>query len=143
VLLQARTWGGPQFDEGSGVATAQDNSVYVTGTTLSFGAGDRDALKYDATGVLAWQRTFGTAPSEPFFRADEFARAVAVSPDELAIYISGQFGNGSLFLARFDPAGTLVWTIFVKCDSAGLIITGRCGSLTWIRFDGASPIQMP
>ncbi len=48
VLLQERTWGGPQFDEGSGVATAPDNSVYVTGTTLSFGAGDRDAflLKY-------------------------------------------------------------------------------------------------
>ena len=39
VLLQERTWGGPQFDEGSGVATAPDNSVYVTGTTLSFGAG--------------------------------------------------------------------------------------------------------
>jgi hypothetical protein len=66
-------------------------------------------LKYNATGVLAWQRTFGTAPSEPFVRADEFGRAVAVSPDGLAIYISGQFGNGSLFLARFDPAGTLVW----------------------------------
>jgi hypothetical protein len=111
VLLQERTWGGPQFDEGSGVATAPDNSVYVTGTTLSFGAGDRDAflLKYNATGALAWQRTFGTAPSEPFGRADEFGRAVAVSPDGLAIYISGQFGNGSLFLARFDPAGTLVW----------------------------------
>src|SRR4029453_1507582 len=54
VLLQERTWGGPQFDEGSGVATAPDNSVYVTGTTLSFGAGDRDAflLKYDANGAL-------------------------------------------------------------------------------------------
>ena len=66
VLLQERTWGGPQFDEGSGVATAPDNSVYVTGTTLSFGAGDRDAflLKYNANGALAWQRTFGTAPSE-------------------------------------------------------------------------------
>jgi hypothetical protein len=111
VLLQERTWGGSQFDEGSGVATAPDNSVYVTGTTLSFGAGDRDAflLKYNATGTLAWQRTFGTAPGEPFFRADEFGRAVAVSPDGLAIYISGQFGNGSLFLARFDPAGALVW----------------------------------
>ena len=27
VLLQERTWGGSQFDEGSGVATAPDNSV--------------------------------------------------------------------------------------------------------------------
>lgn len=111
VLLQERTWGGPQFDEGSGVATAPDNSVYVTGTTLSFGGGDRDAflLKYDATGALVWQRTFGTAPGEPSFLADDFGRAVAVSPDGLAIYISGRFGNGSVFVARFDPAGTLVW----------------------------------
>ena len=109
VLLQERTWGGPQFDAGSGIATAPDNSVYVTGTTLSFGAGDRDAflLKYDASGALVWQRTFGTSPSE--LRADEFGRAVAVSPDGQAIYIAGQFGDGSLFLARFDPAGTLVW----------------------------------
>ncbi len=141
VLLQERTWGGPQFDEGSGVATAPDNSVYVTGTTLSFGAGDRDAflLKYDATGALVWQRTFGTAPSEPFFRADEFGRAVAVSPDGQAIYISGQFGNGSLFLARFDPAGTLVWQRTwgengsiangVAATNTDVYVTGGTGSL--------------
>ena len=104
VLLQERTWGGSQFDAGAGVATAPDNSVYVTGTTLSFGAGDRDAflLKYDATGALVWQRTFGTAPGEPFFRADDFGQAVAVSPNGEAIYISGHLGNGLLFVARFD-----------------------------------------
>jgi hypothetical protein len=111
VLLQERTWGGSQFDAGAGVATAPDNSVYVTGTTLSFGAGDRDAflLKYDATGGLVWQRTFGTAPGEPFFRADDFGQAVAVSPNGEAIYISGHLGNGLLFVARFDSFGTLVW----------------------------------
>jgi uncharacterized delta-60 repeat protein len=111
VLIQQRTWGGPDLDEGSAVATAPDNSVYVAGTTLSFGAGDRDAvlLKYDAAGTLVWQRTFGTPPSEPFLRADEFAQGVAVSPDGSGIYITGQFGNGSVFVAKFDPAGTLVW----------------------------------
>ena len=111
VLIQQRTWGGPDLDEGSAVATAPDNSAYVAGTTLSFGVGDRDAvlLKYDAAGSLVWQRTFGTAPSEPGFRADEFAQGVAVSPDGSAIYMTGQFGNGSVFVAKFDPAGTLVW----------------------------------
>jgi hypothetical protein len=81
------------------------NSAYVAGTTLSFGSGDRDAvlLKYDAAGRLVWQRTFGTAPSEPFFRADEFAQRVAVSPDGSAIYMTGQFGNGSVFVARPVP----------------------------------------
>lgn len=111
VLLQEHTWGGSQLDEGSSVAAAPDNSVYVTGTTLSFGAGGRDAflLKYDAAGAIVWQRTFGTAPGGSSCCGDEFGRAVAVSPDGLAIYIAGQFGNGSLFVAKFDPAGTLVW----------------------------------
>ena len=111
VVVQQRTWGGPDLDEGSAVATAPDNSAYVAGTTLSFGAGDRDAvlLKYDAAGTLVWQRTFGTAPSEPFLRADEFAQGVAVSPDGSGIYMTGQFGDGSVFVAKFNPAGTLVW----------------------------------
>jgi hypothetical protein len=111
VLTQERTWGGPDVDEGSGVATAPDDSVYVTGTTLSFGAGDRDAflLKYDATGALVWQRTYGTPPTIPFLRADEFAQGVAAAPDGSAVYIAGQFGNGSVFLVKFDPDGGLVW----------------------------------
>ena len=39
VLLQERTWGGPDRDGANGVAVASDGSVYVTGETRSFGAG--------------------------------------------------------------------------------------------------------
>ena len=48
VLQQERTWGGPDRDGAQGVAAAADGSVYVTGGTRSFGAGDEDAflLKY-------------------------------------------------------------------------------------------------
>lgn len=111
VLIQERTWGGPEFDEASGVATAPDNSVYVAGTTLSFGAGGRDAvlLKYDAAGTLLWQRTYGTGATEPGFPADEFAQGVATSPDGAAVYMTGQFGDGSVFLVKFDANGSLVW----------------------------------
>jgi uncharacterized delta-60 repeat protein len=111
VLTQEHTWGGPDLDTAAGVATAPDNSVYVTGRTLSFGAGDSDAflLKYDADGSLVWQRTYGTGSTEPGLRADEIAEGVAVSPDGSAIYITGHFGDGSLFVAKFDPDGTLIW----------------------------------
>ncbi len=44
VLVQERTWGGPDEDKAAGVAVAADGSVYVTGTTLSFGQGGRDVL---------------------------------------------------------------------------------------------------
>ena len=59
VLVQQGTWGGPDTDEAAGVAVAADGSVYVIGTTLSFGAGGRDAflLKYASNGNLVWQRS--------------------------------------------------------------------------------------
>ena len=62
-----RTWGGVNQDAAEGVAVAPDGSVYATGTTLSFGAGDQDIflLKYAADGTLVWQRTWGTARTEP------------------------------------------------------------------------------
>lgn len=109
ALLQQITWGGPDIDEGSGVAAAFDGSVFVTGTTQSFGAGSRDAflLKFALDGSLVWQRTYGTAPTA-FTTGDEFGQSVAAAPDGSA-YITGEFGDGNLFLAKFDPAGTLLW----------------------------------
>ena len=93
-------------------------------------------MKYDATGVLLWERTFGTAPSELVFLADEFGRAVAVSPDGQAIYISGQFGNGSLFLARFDPDGNLEWQR--TWGDNGSIATGVAATNTDVYVTGST-----
>jgi hypothetical protein len=112
TLLQEKTWGGIETDEATEVAVGIDGSVYVAGTTLSFGAGDRDAflLKYNPDGSLAWDRTYGTPPVAPFTRADEFGLGLAVAGDGSA-YITGQFAGGVLFLAKFDSAGLLVWDL--------------------------------
>lgn len=109
TLLQQTTWGGPDFDEADEVSVASEGSIYVTGTTLSFGAGSRDAflLKFASDGSLAWQRTYGTAPTQ-FFTGDEFGLGVAAAPDGSA-YVTGEFGEGNLFLAKFDPNGNLLW----------------------------------
>lgn len=109
-LLSEQTWGGIETEEATGIAAAPDGSVYMTGTTLSFGAGDRDVflLKFNAAGTLIWQRTYGTGPTEPFFRADEFASDVTVAPDG-SVYISGSHADGSAMLVKFAPDGTLVW----------------------------------
>src|SRR5437660_172502 len=108
-LSQQITWGGPDIDQGSDVAVASDGGVYVTGTTQSFGAGGRDAflLKFAVDGSLAWQRTYGTAPTQ-FTTGDEFGQGVAGAPDGSA-YITGEFGEGNLFLAKFDVGGNLLW----------------------------------
>lgn len=39
-----RTWGGSNYDYGSGVAVDSLNNMYLAGDTLSFGAGSRDMV---------------------------------------------------------------------------------------------------
>lgn len=105
-----RTWGGVDEDGAEGVAVAPDGSVYSTGTTFSFGAGDRDIflLKYAADGTLVWQRTWGTARTEPTLRADDFATDVAVASGDGSVYVTG-FSGDDAFLLKFDATGTLLW----------------------------------
>lgn len=110
VLLQQHTWGGPDRDGANGVAVAADGSVYVTGSTRSFGAGGDDAmlLKYDANGTLLWQRTYGTAP-EPSNSGEESGIGVAVAPDNSGVVVLGNYRDGNIFLAKFSPAGLRLW----------------------------------
>jgi len=110
VLLQERTWGGPERDGANGVAIAADGSTYVTGSTRSFGAGGDDAflLKYDATGALLWQRTYGTAP-DTLNSGEEAGIAVAVAPDNSGVLMLGNYRDGNIFLAKFSPAGSFLW----------------------------------
>ena len=109
-----RTWGGFNDDGAEGVAVAPDGSVYVAGSTYSFGtgveAGDSDAflLKYAPDGSIAWQKTYGVGRSEPFLAANEVATDVAVGADG-AVYLTGFTNTGHAFLVRFDPAGNLLW----------------------------------
>lgn len=105
-----RTWGGLDEDGAEGVAVATDGSVYSTGTTLSFGVGDRDVflLKYAADGTLVWQRTWATARTEPFLRADDHATDVAVAAGDGSIYVTG-FSGDDAFLLKFGAAGMLQW----------------------------------
>jgi uncharacterized delta-60 repeat protein len=109
-LSHESTWGGPADEEATDMAVARDGSVYVTGTTLSFGAGDRDAflLKYSPDGSLEWQRTYGTAVAQPLVRPADFGQGVAAAADG-SVYITGQLAGGNLFLVKFDAAGHLLW----------------------------------
>ena len=110
VLLQQRTWGGPDRDGANGVAVAADGSVYVTGSTRSFGAGGDDAmlLKYGADGTLLWQLTYGTAP-DPSNSGEESGIDVAVAPDNSGVLVLGNYRDGNIFLAKFTPAGVRLW----------------------------------
>ncbi len=102
-----RTWGGTSSDLGRGVAVDSTGNIYVTGQTSSFGAGSSDVflLRYDSTGNLLWQRTWGGAIS------GDDGRSVEVDPSG-NIYITGMtssfgLGNGDAYLLGYDSSGRL------------------------------------
>ena len=109
TLLQERTWGGADHDDASGVAAAADGSVYVAGTTVS-ADGDRDVflLKYGPDRALVWERTYGSPLNQETGFDDEFGAGLAVAADGSA-YVTGGFGTGVLFVAKFSAAGELLW----------------------------------
>ena len=109
TLLQARTWGGANHDDAIEVGFASDGSVFVAGTTET-ADGDRDAflLKYGPDRVLEWERTYGTPANAETGFDDEFAAGLAVAADD-SVYVTGQFGTGVLFLAKFSSDGDLLW----------------------------------
>jgi uncharacterized delta-60 repeat protein len=87
------------------VAVSADGSVYVTGVTAD-NQNDAVLLKFDANGMLLWERAWGGAASDQ-------GLAVATTADG-SVYIAGtatSFGPSSsgLFVVKFDSAGNLVW----------------------------------
>src|SRR5712691_6016269 len=105
TLVSERTWGGVGSEVASRVAVTPDGSVYLAGTTHSFGVNSPNIflVKYDAAGTLVWQRTW----PGPDTLGDE-AGDVAVAPDGMAVYVTGATG-GDAVLLKFDSNGTLAW----------------------------------
>ena len=107
-------------------ALPADDSIYVTGLTTSNG-NDAVLLKFDASGRLIWQRTWGGS-------ADEESNAVATASDG-SVYIAGQtfsFGaSGSgLFVVKFDALGSLVWQkVLDQSAGGGAIAVAPDGSV--------------
>nr|MDO8085002.1 DUF4145 domain-containing protein [Candidatus Sigynarchaeum springense] len=100
------TWGGARNDVGYGVAVTADRSVYLAGSTNSFGVGSYDAFlaKYAANGTQLWNRTWGGADSD-------WGYSVAFATD--GVYLAGyteSFGAGcDAFLAKYAANGTQLW----------------------------------
>ena len=129
TLLSETTWGGADNDVTEGAAVAPDGSSYLVGFTRSFGgsAPKLFTVRFDATGALAWQRTWD-GPAQ--FFGDE-GRDAAVAPDG-AVYVTGSTfvdGNGALLL-KFDSQGTLLWQrVFAGNAQGEGVAVGSDGSV--------------
>ncbi len=134
------TWGGSEYEYADDLALASSGSVYVVGYTKSFSAGDYDALllKYDASGNLRWQRTWGGSE-------DDWGYGVDVDEYE-DVYVTGRtssFGGG--FLLKYDSDGNLLWQ--KVCDKHGggyaltvdgngnIYVTGDIGDVVLLKYN--------
>ncbi|MCL5035982.1 MAG: SBBP repeat-containing protein [Chloroflexi bacterium] len=102
-----KTWGGDNADDAFGVVVDSDGNIYVTGRTYSFGAGDADVyiLKYDNSGNLLWQKTWGGSDIE-------WSSGISVDGSG-NVYVTGRtgsFGAGfwDVFLLKYSSNGNLV-----------------------------------
>lgn len=107
--LWTRTYGGAHDDAGSSVIKTVDNGYLVTGTTASFGAGDRDiyVVKTDSMGNTQWTKTYGGTGLEIGTSAQQTL--------DYGFIITGwteSFGAGScdIYVVRIDSLGDTLWT---------------------------------
>ena len=103
------TLGGASSDTGQAVAVDAAKNIYVCGLNQSQTAGGQAAptiAKYDASGVIQWQRRLGGAAFETFY---------GVAIDSSAnVYACGSIssqgaGANDVLIAKYSSAGSLQW----------------------------------
>lgn len=102
-----KTWSGSGDEEARSVI-AVAGPVFVAGATSSYGAGLSDGLllKYDNTGALSWQKTWGGTEDDAFngLIQDAGGNTFLAGADG-----SLQAGDVLATLTKLDAAGTPVW----------------------------------
>lgn len=108
------TWGGQFTDEANSVCVDSLNNIYLAGFTKSLGTdifnGDAFVAKYDSSGMLIWNRTWGGSEYD-------YASAVYVDSNENVhvVCTTSSYGAGSSDVAylRYNSTGflesALIW----------------------------------
>jgi hypothetical protein len=107
--LWRKTYGGNGDDEAVSVVQTGDGGYAIAGSTMSYGAGDRDfwLVRTDSSGNELWSKTYGGAGSDG-------VESMVLTSDggyALACYTSS-FGAGSFdaWLVRTDSSGNQLWS---------------------------------
>ena len=101
-----QTWGGIESERCGEIALDSSDNIYIAGTTTSFGAGMNDIciVKYNSSGHLQWNQTWGGIESE-------VCGEIALDSSD-SIYITGKnysSGETDVHLIKYDHTGNEVW----------------------------------
>ena len=171
VSVLAATWakshGGSGGDQAASIQQTSDGGFIFAGTTSSYGAGNSDILlrKDEASGNLAWQKTYGGS-------SGDVARSIQQTSDGgyiVAGYTSSYgAGNSDIWVLKLNSTGNVTWQrtyggsgteeaeSIQQTSDGGYIVAGRTysygagnsdiwvlklnstGSVTWHRTYGGS-----
>ena len=135
-LIWAKRAGGMLVDSGYAVTTLSDNSTVVTGyfeDSATFGPGESSesvlvsdgyadifVARYNTDGTLAWVKRAGgtendysygitTLSNDSTVVTGHFRASATFGPGESAETVLVSDGSGDIFVARYNPDGTLAW----------------------------------
>jgi hypothetical protein len=102
-----KTYRDAMEDAGRAIASTEDNHYVVAGYTNSMGNGDYDflLLKIDASGNMAWNKTYGGLQSDKAYAIAETAGGCVAVGDTRS---KGE-GESDAWIVKVDLNGDLVW----------------------------------
>jgi hypothetical protein len=138
-LIWAKAFGAFSYDFMYSMLLTSDGKILITGSTLSSGAGNNDAMvmKMDTLGNLLWTKTFGSTD------VDEAYFATETPEGNYLVCGSTAFGAGNYdaWLLKLDSSGVLFWNktyggsagvedanYIVAAAGGNYILAGRTGS---------------
>ncbi|MBC8277255.1 MAG: right-handed parallel beta-helix repeat-containing protein, partial [FCB group bacterium] len=129
--LWTRTYGGSNYDEGHSVHQMPDGGYFITGGTLSFGAGSNDVylIRTDANGDLLWSSTCGGTSYDLGISGELLIDGGFVIAGRTNSYGAG---NYDVYLIRLEGDGTVPPQITLISPNGGETWTvGDTVESTW------------
>jgi len=119
-----RLFGSLNYDNGGGITTGLDGSIYVSGTVganidgqINSGLEDVCVTKFNSDGTKEWTRLLGTSSTDYAWGLTTGADGSILLSGLTSGPLDGQTNDGEdFFIAKFNPDGTKEWTQLIGSD---------------------------